>query len=98
MFAYDGGLGAVGVRRGLAVFVTKGGRAGGFAGGVGDGLFVVGDTGAGDGPFVAEGTGAGDDTSVAMLLDQEWNAIRNKKAVRFCCFFPAYLISRPFIR
>jgi hypothetical protein len=73
LFAYEGGLGAAGVRRALFVFVISGGKAGGFAGGVGDGLMVVGDIGGGDGLFIVEDIGVGDDgaNSVAMLLGKD---------------------------
>ena len=73
LLAYEGGLGAVVVRRAAAVFVfvINGGRVGGFAGGADGGLFVVGDTGGEDAHFAVEGTNAGgDDTSVAMLMDK----------------------------
>lgn len=87
LLAYEGGLGAVVVRRAGFVFVISGGKGGGFAGGVDDGIFVVGETGAEDGLFVIEGSGTGgDDTTAAMLLE---------KGLRLLFLRPAYLISSP---
>lgn len=68
LFAYDGGLGAVGVRRTLVVFVIKGGKVGGLDGVAEAGAFDVGDIGGGDAVFVLEDKGAIDgDTSVAIM-------------------------------
>jgi hypothetical protein len=64
------------------VFVISGGKAGGFAGGVDDGLIFVGDMGGGDGLFVGGGIGVVDDaTSVAILLDKGAKRTEIKDAV-----------------
>lgn len=85
LFAYEGGLGAVVVRRAVFALVINGGKAGIFAGSIGDGFFVVGNIDGGDGLFVVEESGVGeeDDSSVAMMLDKAWIALRNKKGLRF---------------
>lgn len=73
LLAYEGGLGAVVVRRVAAVFVfvISGGRVGGFVAVADGGIFVVGDTGGEDARFALECTGAsGGDTSVAILMDR----------------------------
>ncbi len=86
LLAYEGGLGAVVVRREVVVFVfvINGGRVGGLIDCADDGTFVVGDTGGEDAHFAAEGTGAGDDdTSVAMLMDKR-NGIGDKRGCASC--------------
>jgi hypothetical protein len=64
------------------VFVISGGKAGGFAGGVDDGLIVVADIGGGDGLFVVEDIGVVDGaTSVAILLDKGATRTEMKDAI-----------------
>jgi hypothetical protein len=83
LFAYEGGLGAAGVRRALFVFVISGGKAGGFVGGVDDGLMIVGGIGGGDGLFVVEDIGVVDEgaTSVAILLNKGATRTEMKDAI-----------------
>ncbi len=94
LLAYEGGLGAVVIRRAAAVFVLviNGGRVGGFVGVADGGIFVVGDAGGEDAHFAVEGTGAsGGDTSVAMLMDRR-NAIGDKRGLRFLFVDQVYLL------
>lgn len=79
LLAYEGGRGAVVVRRALLVFVINGGKAGGTTEAEAGPLCAVGDISPGDWLFAVEDNGAGDgDISVAIFLARS-RQVRQKR-------------------
>lgn len=71
MLAYDGGLGAIGVRLVLAVFIMRGGRVDGVVKGADAGPFEVGDSDGDDASFNIGDSGVGDEEILVAMLGSD---------------------------